>query len=187
MKAVPLTAALALTLTTFASVADASPPIVRFDGGIGVHPVAGIATVDGQPVPVLNEVLGVPPGGRPWVIEDLTAVVRVDGRIDIRGEGLLLSGGDNIGTRGGVRFVGATLFCGEPGEREPFSAAGFPLDEAGDFIIRDILSPLPPPQCDNPVLLIRNAPPDADLGAWFAAGIPDLRPPLRGRAAPALE
>ncbi|MCY1458661.1 hypothetical protein D9M71_760600 [compost metagenome] len=46
-----------------------------------------------------------------------------------------------------------------------------PLNEEGDFVIRDVLAPAPPTPCDSPVLLIRNA---ANSG-WFAAGIPRAR------------
>jgi hypothetical protein len=137
--------------------------LVRFEGGIGVIPLraGGLA----------NEVLGVQPGGRPWVIKDLDVKVKTNGEITVDGEGLLLGGGDNVGRTGG-NSVAAQLFCGG----EPFTSPGVPLEPNGDFQIKGTLSPLPPDDpedCVNPVLLIRSMnPTTGDLGNWFAAGIP---------------
>src|SRR5262245_64699663 len=76
--------------------------LVRFDGGIGVIPAqngAGPANPDGTlPNVRLNIVRGVPPGGGPWRIASLRADVDTDGRIRIRGRGLLLASGNGIGT-----------------------------------------------------------------------------------------
>ena len=105
------------------------------------------------------------PGGRAWIIRKLRANVFVDGTVSIRGSGLLLSGGDGIGTRGAVTQVSATLFCG--GLAHDTGPAD--LDAAGNFQIRGPLSAAPPNPCNAPVLLIRNA---AGTRAWFAAGIP---------------
>jgi hypothetical protein len=43
---------------------------------------------------------------------------------------------------------------------------GVPLQQNGDFVIDDVLTPVPS-TCASPVLLIRNV-----AGTWFAAGIP---------------
>jgi hypothetical protein len=101
------------------------------------------------------------------VIERLRVDIRADGRISARGEGMLLAGGDAIGTVGAIQQVAATLFCGG----QPLSSGGFPLSASGDFQIDGMLNGQPPNPCDNPVLLIRNAPAGVP-GAWFAAGIP---------------
>ena len=137
--------------------AAADSSLVRFDGGIGSQPLrAGGLT---------NDVLGVNPGGRPWVIERLSAHVRVDGRISVRGRGLLLAGGDNIGRTGG-QSVHARLFCAGVAH----STGTVPLDADGDFRIEDKLVPVPIAPCANPVLLIVSG--VAPAGSWFAAGIP---------------
>lgn len=157
MKHIALAALAALAAGT----AQASDPLVQFNGAIGVDPVAGIA----NGAPVANTVLGVPPGGRGWILRKLRAEVDPDGSISAKGSGLLFSGGDAIGTRGGVTQVFATLFCSGVAHHSPFAD----LDLAGNFVIKGKLGTVPPSPCLAPVLLIRNA---AGTQAWFAAGIP---------------
>jgi hypothetical protein len=77
----------------FAAPLTADENLVRFKGGIGAIPVRGNVA----PFAV-NTVLGVNPGGQPWVISDLDATVKVNGDIKVDGRGLLLGGGNNIGT-----------------------------------------------------------------------------------------
>jgi len=142
--------------------------LVQFKGGIGVIPVSsGVGTAATAEVVNRNIVRGVQPAGQIWVIADLSAVVKVDGRIQVDGRGLLLGGGNNIGGNAGAS-VFATLLCGNtPHDSHP---AGVPLAANGDFRIDDILSTTPPNPCGSPVLLIRNV---TNL-SWFAAGIPKL-------------
>jgi len=148
--------------------------LARFEGGIGVIPVsngAGPANPDGTfPNAKLNIVRGVPPGGGPWRIGDLRADVSADGRIKVRGRGLLLASGNSIGLNGN-QSVFATLFCeaAAPFVEHSTASSGVPLDPDGDFRIDDTLNPAPPSECPSPVLLIRNT-----GGVWFAAGIPRL-------------
>ena len=153
MKKISACMVLAL-LVSLPALADG--PLVRFDGGIGVQPLRGGAT------PSANIVQGVNPAGIPWVIARLTADLKTDGRISVDGRGLLLAGGNGIGTNGN-QSVSARLFCGGVAHNSVL----VPLRPNGDFRIDDVLSPLPTNPCDNPVLLIVNA-----GGAWFAAGIP---------------
>ncbi|TFZ05553.1 hypothetical protein EZ313_02455 [Ramlibacter henchirensis] len=143
-----------------ASVALADDPLARFRGGIGSQPLAAA----GAP----NNVFDVNPGGRPWVIERLSADVQVDGRIRVDGRGLLLAGGNGIGTPGG-QTVRARLFCaGVPHDSDETDA----LDAEGDFRLGGFLTPRPPNPCNTPVLLIVNVPTTAAAPVWFAAGIP---------------
>jgi len=148
--------------------------LARFEGGIGVIPVsngAGPANPDGTfPNAKLNIVRGVPPGGGPWRIGDLRADVSADGRIKVRGRGLLLASGNSIGLNGN-QSVFATLFCeaAAPFVEHSTASSGVPLEPNGDFRIDDTLNPAPPSECPSPVLLIRNT-----GGVWFAAGIPRL-------------
>jgi hypothetical protein len=146
--------------------------LAQFDGGIGVIPVAsaaGPANPDGTfPNVKLNVVRGVPPGGGPWRIAGLRAKIDADGRITVRGRGLLLASGNSIGSNANQR-VFATLICeaAAPFVEHSTTRAGVPLEPDGDFRIDDVLDPLPPAECASPVLLIRNT-----GGVWFAAGIP---------------
>lgn len=144
------------------SAALADSKVLRFEGGIGVHPIAG-ANAQGL---VFNIVRAVPPGGRIWVIDELKATVKSDGSILVKGEGLVLGAGEAIGTAGSVTRVIATLFCGAQGYDSPSS----PLSIDGDFEIRGQLAGTPTTSCPNPVLLIRNAT-RGTPEAWFAAGI----------------
>src|SRR5437879_13858718 len=85
---------------------NAGDLLLSFNGGIGVDPVSGISAN----APVLNVVRGTQPGGIPWRIAELRASIEVSGRIQVRGKGLLLAGGNNIGTNGG-QSVPAFLYC----------------------------------------------------------------------------
>jgi hypothetical protein len=168
MKKLALAATLCAATLTNSMLAKADDRVARFDGGIGVIPVsraAGTPNADGTfPNVVRNDVLGVPPGGQPWVIARLTADVRNDGHITVDGRGLLLAGGNGIGTNGN-QIVHAVLFCGGA----PFTSEAVTLEPSGDFRIDGLLSAVPPDPCTTPVLLIVSA-----GGAWFAAGIPKL-------------
>jgi hypothetical protein len=154
---------------SFAAVGDDS--LVQFNGGIGVLPVsatAGAANADGSFSSVTSNVVrGIKPAGQIWVIAALRAEVSVDGHIRVDGKGLLLGGGNAIGGTANAS-VFATLICeaAAPFTLHNTTVTGVPLQPDGDFVIDDVLTPLPT-ACASPVLLIRNT-----AGAWFAAGIP---------------
>jgi hypothetical protein len=152
-----LASVLAVLVTSSAMASDI---IVTFKGGIGVMPASTVGSA--------NVVQGVQPPGEPWVIRALSAEVKQDGRIHVEGRGLLLAGGNGIGTNGGQK-VFATLICGTALFSTPVANA-VPLAADGDFTIDDVLSPVPPLDCANPVLLIRTA--AGTVNPWFAAGIP---------------
>ena len=160
---------------SFASSVIADDGLVRFKGAIGDIPVsnvAGTANPDGTfPNVTQNIVRGVNPAGQIWVISAFKADVKADGRIRVDGRGLLLGGGNTIGTNGNAS-VFATLICEATPPFTQFSSnlTGVPLAADGDFEIDDMLAPAPPAQCGSPVLVIRVSP----SGAWFAAGIPKL-------------
>jgi hypothetical protein len=165
--------------------------LFSFDGGVGVQPFRSAAGV-----PVLNTVAGVPPGGAPWLISSFDAVIKKNGDVRARGEGVLLGGADGLGTRAGPRQVVLSLFCRNvpvpPAvsaslQTTSFNSEPVDLDEDGDFTVRGKLTDgtgaTPPLNCgdtiDNrPVLLIRAVTPanpttgaPAIPGAWFAAGL----------------
>lgn len=150
--------------------ATADDSLLKFKGGVGVHPVSNVAgtpNADGTfPNVTRNIVRGVNPPGQIWVIANLRADVKGDGRIKVRGRGLLLAGGNGIGGTAG-QSVFATLICEAtpPFTLRNTNVAGVPLQPNGDFVIDDVLTP-PPSDCASPVLLIRQ------VGGqnWFAAG-----------------
>jgi hypothetical protein len=159
-------------LAVLASSAVADETLARFKGGIGVIPVSsGQGTAATATVVNRNIVRGVQPPGQIWTIRDLDATVKTDGSIQVRGRGLLLAGGNTLGSNANNAKVFATLVCETPFIEHSTTFTGVPLAANGDFEINDLLSPAPPAPsaCTSPVLLIRNA---ANL-AWFAAGIPD--------------
>ena len=167
-------AVLLLLGVVFALPASAQDTIASFKGGIGVVPVSsGQGTAATATIVNRNIVRGVQPAGQPWPIADLRAEVKDDGRISVRGKGLILGGGNSIGRATGQKVI-ATLICETaPSSFTEYSttAAGVPLEPNGDFRIDDTLSlSTTPLVCPSPVLLIRNA---ANLG-WFAAGIVDF-------------
>jgi len=144
--------------------------LARFDGGIGVIPAsngAGPANADGTlPNVKLNIVRGVFPGAGPWRIADLRADIDTDGRIRVRGRGLLLASSNSIGQNAN-QSVFATLICEATGPFvEHSTTSAVPLAPNGDFRIDDTLNSVPS-ECPSPVLLIRNT-----VGVWFAAGVP---------------
>ncbi len=96
------------------------------------------------------------------MIADLRADVKVDGRIQVDGRGLLLAGGNGIGTNGG-QSVQARLFCGTVAHNSGLVL----LEPNGDFRIDGVLDPVPPDPCATPILLIVSG-----ANRWFAAGIP---------------
>jgi hypothetical protein len=156
-------AALVTLLLIASDFARAAEPLVRFDGGIGSQPFAKAnGVVVDNSVPTANPAAPINPGGRPWVIERLSADVSSDGQVRVDGRGLLLAGGAAVGTTGN-QSVRAVLLCAGI----VHSSELVKLDERGDFRISGFLNPIPPSPCNNATLLIVNA-----NGAWFAAGIP---------------
>jgi hypothetical protein len=139
---------------------------LEFKGGIGVIPVASVGPTG---VVVANVVRGINPALDPWRIRALSAEVKADGRIHVEGRGLLLAGGNAIGTNGGVS-VFASLICADGTVHSTPVAKAVKLAADGDFTIDDVLSSPPSSSCNDPVLLIRNA----ATGVWFAAGIPQV-------------
>lgn len=169
MKTTSIAMALGIAAGIFAAPAMAAGNLVQFDGGIGVIPVStGVGTAPTATVVNRNIVRGVQPPGQIWVIRELRAEVKDDGHIRVDGRGLLLAGGNGVGSNAGAS-VFATLICeaAAPFTERNTELAGVALEPNGDFKIDDALTPAPA-DCASPVLLIRNA---ANKG-WFAAGIP---------------
>jgi hypothetical protein len=178
-------AGLAAAGTAIAHGPQFSNILFRFDGGVGVQPFRSAAGA-----PALNTVAGVAPGGIPWLIRNFDATIRKNGDVRAHGEGVLLAGGDTLGTRAGPRQIVLSLFCRAAPvppavtgalNLVPFNSEPVDLDADGDFDVRgkltDASGATPPLDCgdtgDNrPILLIRTtAGNPAAPAAWFAAGL----------------
>jgi hypothetical protein len=163
----------------FVSSLLADDTLVKFKGGIGVHPVsnvAGTADADGNfPNVTRNTVRGVNPAGQLWVIDKLDAKVKTNGDIKVEGKGLVLAGGNNAGRTTG-QSVFATLICEAVAQftERSTTLTGVPLAANGDFEIDDVLTPIPTGGCASPMLLIRTSNATPANRNWFAVGIPDL-------------
>jgi hypothetical protein len=103
MKTGLIVPTLTFMMSVFCAQSAVADNIARFDGGIGVIPRASASGA-------LNIVRGVDPAGQIWVIKELRADVKDDGRIRVDGRGLLLGGGNNIGGNANAN-VFATLIC----------------------------------------------------------------------------
>ena len=157
-----VTFAAALLVSSVVGAQSVVPNLAKFDGGIGVIPTGSGNTA----------VRGVPAAGQIWVIDDLRATVKVDGRIRVNGRGLIFGAGNNVGRATGQNVI-ATLICETAAPFVRRNTGAVPLADNGDFRINDVLTPGLPAICDDPRLLIRNASGDEPDGAggWFAAGI----------------
>jgi hypothetical protein len=177
MKSYLWVASLALVafviLVASARADDERGTLVRFKGGIGVHPVSNVSGTQNAngsfPDVTRNVVKGVNPAGQLWVIDKLDATVKTNGDIKVEGKGLVLAGGNGIGSPpASATSVFATLICeaAAPFIEHSTTLTGVLLAPNGDFKIDDVLTPIPN-GCASPVLLIRTA----GSGNWFAAGI----------------
>jgi hypothetical protein len=175
MKALIFAVALIAIVPLTVAAHNSHDILLEFRGAIGVDPVSGLTAVSIATTPpvsvnsaVSNVVRGVNPGGVPWRIHHFRAEVNVDGSIQIEGSGLILAGGQGIGTAPALN-VFATLFCGPAASPTASVSDSVPLAANGDFSIDGDLSPVPPDPCTTPVLLIEGA---GSVNHWFAAGIP---------------
>jgi len=153
--------------------ARAAQPLMRFEGGIGSQPLAsGGITPATDTLPAVqrvatNNVFDVNPGGRPWVIERLSATIDINSNIKVVGKGLLLAGGNAVARNGGASVRPLLLCTAGATVTSRHTTPAKLLAPNGDFSFDEPLTPQVPPDCGTPVLLIVNA-----AGAWFAAGIP---------------
>ncbi len=144
--------ALAVTVLTGGPASASGHTILR-DGFEGNIPLT-----EPNPTPVIG---GVNPAGGAWVLDDRSRVrVREDGRITISLRGLVLTRtGENP-----VGLVAASLVCGDEvvDSTDPFDLS-IPKGNGHVSTRIDV-----PDDCDDPVVLIRNANNPAGLGGYFA-------------------
>lgn len=182
-KAVVYTVLVGSMFALPAAADDRQDTLFKFDGGIGSQPFRNQGGV-----PVSNIVAGVTPGGTPWPIAAFKADIRKDGSIRASAKGILLGGGDTIGTRGAPRQMAVSLFCRNAPvapaltgalQTVPYNSDFVDLDTDGNFRMNSALmnasGEMPTAACgdtaeNRPVLLIRTVTGGAP-GSWFAAGI----------------
>lgn len=144
---------------------------------LALNPAAALAGDDGGNIikadftpslPSDPPILGVAPGGVPWILDRGTVRVRHDGRIDVRLDGLQVPGSGPGGTDANpVGTITATLYCN--GSTEPAAvSAPQPLSmPEGDARFRDTLSGIPA-VCDHAVVLINPGNPARFIASAFA-------------------
>ncbi len=127
-----------------------------------------------------NVVAGIQGGGLPWSTLGGNAFVNPTvGRVHFRVDGLVLAGGNTIGTPGPITEVKGTLVCdtdGSAGGPFIFDTPAVPLDPQGDAHFDGDLGALPGACSTEPdvAFLIRIANGPA-AGRWIANGAVLLR------------
>lgn len=145
-----------LALTVMRSSALAADSHVRWEDIIGI-------------IQAGNVVAGVTGGGQPWSTERGSASVNLArGEISFRVDGLVLAGGNTIGTPGAINQVKGTLVCNAEGPGSPVlvDTPLVPLSAQGDARFNGSVGAVPQ-ACFQPdiAFLIRIA---ADR--WIANG-----------------
>jgi hypothetical protein len=93
-----------------------------------------------------NVVAGIGGGGQPWSTLGGNAHVNLgNGRVEFRVDGLVLAGGNAIGTRAAIANVKGTLVCNPGAANQAIvDTPSVPLDELGDARFEgDFATPLP--------------------------------------------
>jgi hypothetical protein len=156
----------ALLMSAIASPAAADS--VRWRTIIGVSPISlTAATPTTPPTPVQNVVAGIPPGGQPWsTLGGHAAVDLAAGRVEFEVEGLVLAGGNTIGTPDGINQVMGTLVCPVTPTPVVINTALVPLSAQGDAEFSGSVGAIPTSCTSSNVLfLVRIA-----AGRWIANG-----------------
>jgi hypothetical protein len=117
-----------------------------------------------------NVVGGIPGGGQPWSTLGGRASASLSGRLRFRVDGLVLAGGNAIGTADGIAQVRGTLVC-DPGGADQAVVDGplVDLSPTGDAEFDGDVGPLPAVCGDatKPVAFLVRI---AGAGRWIANG-----------------
>jgi hypothetical protein len=141
-----------------------SPKIMKFDTMVGIPRPYTDAT---------NAIRGVLGGGLPWVVDSAKGELRVDGRIKVEVEGLVIDPADPAAIAAGLagtnpapsfRAIVSCLSKDAAGNATTANVQTglFPADTAGNSEIEDSVS-MPDP-CMAPIVFVTSP-----TGAWFAA------------------
>jgi hypothetical protein len=152
-RSAAITAALVVTVTSAGPALASGHSILREDLE-GILPL----TDPVNPSPVIA---GVSPGGAPWVLDEGSeARVREDGRITVVVSHLVIPGRVPGNP---VPLMAASLVCDDV---VVDSTQAFAVSPEGDGQISDRIAEVD--DCENPIVLVRNATNPAALGAYFA-------------------
>jgi hypothetical protein len=146
------------------AIGQGAPKILEFDTMVGVP--------DPYTLPA-NAIRGVQGGGLPWVVDEAKGELRVDGRIEVEVEGLVLDPNDPdvpqavAGTNPVPNFKAIVSCLSRNAEGTIATTVNvetglFPANAAGDSEIEDTVN-LPEP-CIAPIFFVTSP-----NGAWFAA------------------
>src|SRR5262245_57475165 len=145
------------------------PLIAYADGVLRWRQIVGIIQAGNMVGSGAGQVTG---GGQPWVTRRGAAVVNLNsGDLKFFVQGLVLAGGNAIGTPGAVTAVKGTLVCDTTGSATGDSTLVdtdlVPLSPEGDAVFSGNVGPLPDECISQPniAFLVR-----VGAGAWIAAG-----------------
>lgn len=142
--------------------------------GQGAKKILDFDTMVGVPRPftgAANAIRGVPGGGLPWVVDQAKGKLRVDGRIQVEVQGLVLDPNDPDvpaalkGTNPIPNFkaiVSCLTVTGGAATTTNVETALFPASTSGDSMIEDTVN-LPEP-CIAPIVFVTSP-----AGQWFAS------------------
>ena len=157
-RSTAITAALVITVTAAGPAMASGHSIIREDLQ-GIFPL----TDPVNPSPIIA---GVSPGGAPWVVDEGSRVrVREDGRFTVVVNHLVIPGRVPGNP---VAFMAASLVCDD---MVVDSTQPFAVSPDGDGQISDRIGEID--DCDDPIVLVRNATNPAALGAYFAVAMED--------------
>jgi hypothetical protein len=142
----------------FATASFAGDVVVRWNRIVGVITAPGVS----------NPVAGIPSGGLPWTVAEGSAFIDLSNRdAAFFVEGLVLVGGNSIGTPGPVNSVKGTLICNAgTASQAIIDTPAVGLDARGNGQFVGDLESTPPSPCNNPLFLVRVSP----ANVWIATG-----------------
>jgi hypothetical protein len=156
-RSTAVTAALVLGAITAGPAMASGHSIVREDLQ-GTFPLT-------DPVNPSPPIAGVNPGGAPWVVDEGSeARVRRDGRITVTVHHLVIP--TRVPPSNPVAMMAASLVCDD---MVVDSTMPFAVSPDGDGSVSDRISGTK--NCDDPIVLVRNATGADGLGAYFAVAM----------------
>lgn len=159
-QSIAITAALVITATTAAPAMASGHSLLR-------EPFQGIAGSRDLVNPT-QPIAGISAGGAQWVLDaDSHVRLREDGRITVVVNHLVIPGVGNP-----INQMAATLICG--GDTIVDSTRPFAVSVPdGNGSITDRIAAVDEDDCDNPIVLVRDARSAPALGSFFAVAMDD--------------